>query len=214
MNDVDKKESINLYDLIHNISLLKYESSENRGNILFCSLDITLEDKLILSKPIPITEYSSATVIRKLLEISSGDVSLFCNGEVIFGIGKRDMKQNLPRKAFLIDFKGQGEWDVITSRNQKVMSVAYRVPSIPKASVKESEFAKQFEKTFNTLEYENVWKFIDLAKKQPHGTMVVITQNAENEAVRLCNQSFLINKTSEIPDSIVKGSNRQSYFIR
>ncbi|MCU5303196.1 diadenylate cyclase [Bacillus toyonensis] len=55
------------------------------------------------------------------------------------------------------------------------------------------------------MEYQNVWSFIDIEKKQPHGTMVVITKEDQREAERLCNQGFLINKTNEIQDSIVKG---------
>lgn len=203
--DLEEKESVNLYNLMHNISLLKYESSENRGNILFCSRDIELESKLILTKPIPLTEYSSITAIRKLLEISGGDVSLLSDGNFVFGIGKRNGIQDLPRKAFIINFKGQGEWDVVTAKNQKVMSVTYRVPSMPKVSVKEAEFAKQFEKTFGFSEYQNVWRFIDLAKNQSHGTMVVITKEAEREAERLCNQSFLINKITDLQNGIING---------
>ncbi|PFI96857.1 hypothetical protein COI88_27905 [Bacillus cereus] len=205
MNDIGKNEGFNLFELMHNISLLKYESSENHGNILFCSCDIELEDKLILSKPISLIEYSSVTAIRKLLEISSGNVSLLCDGEFIYGIGKRTMEKNLPKKTFRIEFKGQGEWDVVTSKDKKVMSVANKVPSMPKTPVKEPEFAKKFELTFNSSEYENTWKFINSAKNQPHGTMVVITKSAKGEAERLCNQSFLINKKSEIQDSIIKG---------
>ncbi|MEH7856344.1 hypothetical protein V7652_28370, partial [Bacillus thuringiensis] len=202
---LEEKESVNLYNLMHNISLLKYESSENRGNILFCPRDIELESKLILTKPIPLTEYSSITAIRKLLEISGGDVSLLCDGNFVFGIGKRNAIQDLPLKSFIIDFKGQGEWDVVTAKNQKVMSVVYRVPSMPKVAVKEPEFAKQFEKTFESSEYHNVWRLINLAKNQSHGTMVVITKEAEREAERLCNQSFLINKITDLQDGIIKG---------
>ncbi|MCU5303195.1 hypothetical protein OCE40_15010 [Bacillus toyonensis] len=98
LNDIDKNESINLFDLMHNISLLKYESSEKRGNILFCSPDIELPNKLILLKPIPLTEYGSEPAVRKILEISSGDVSFLCDGEFIFGIGKRNVMQNSSKK--------------------------------------------------------------------------------------------------------------------
>ncbi|TVX83307.1 hypothetical protein FQP34_07055 [Peribacillus simplex] len=205
MNDMDKKEGINLFELMHNISLIKYESNENRGNILFCSRDAKLENKLILSKPIPLIEYSSAIAIRKLLEISGGDVSLLCDGEYIFGIGQKNVGQDLPKKSFKIIFNGQGKWDVVTSKNQKVMSVAYKVPSLPKTPVEEPEFAKKFKETFDSLEYKNVWGFIELAKKQPHGTMVVVTKEAEKEADRLSNQSFLIKKTNEFEDGIVNG---------
>ncbi|KAB0443977.1 diadenylate cyclase [Lysinibacillus fusiformis] len=205
LGDVESEESINLFDFIHNISLLKYESSENHGNILFCSRDIDLENKLMLSDPITLKEYSSAKSIRKLLETSGGDVSLLCDGVSIWGIGKRDMKQDIPQKSFIVVFKGQGEWDVINYTNKSVMSVSYRIPSLPKIAVKEPDFAIQFEKTFQSTEYQNVWKFIESAKNQPHGTMVVVTKDAENEAKRLCKQSFLINKIGEIQDSIVNG---------
>ncbi|MBU8689486.1 diadenylate cyclase [Priestia megaterium] len=204
LDDQGKKKCINLFDSIHNISLLRYESSENHGNLLFCSRDIEIANKIIFSKPISLTEYSSATTIRKLLEISSGNISLLCDGEFIFGIGQRDEMQNLPKKFFAINFKGQGKWDVVTSKNEKVMSVAYRVPTMPKASLKEAEFAEQFKKTFDSLEYTNVWGFIDVAKKQAHGTMVVVTKAAEGEAKRLCNQSFSINKTDQIQNSLIK----------
>lgn len=203
--DLQEEDSINLFDLMHNISLLKYESSENHGNILFSSPDIVLENKLILAKPIPLKEFSSAKTIRKLLEISSDDVSLLCDGVSIIGIGKRNSEQDLPKDSFIVEFKGQGEWDVINNKNNRVMSVSNRVPSMPKIAVKKPEFSKRYKETFHSSEYENVWNFIELAKNQPHGTMVVVTKDAENEAKRLSKQSFLISKTNNIPDSIIKG---------
>ncbi|MBH0167567.1 hypothetical protein IHV12_21910 [Fictibacillus sp. 7GRE50] len=202
--NVDKNDGTNLFDLMHNVSLLKYESSENNGNILFCSQDIELENKIILTNPIPLSEFSYAA-IRKLLEICSGDVCLLCDGNFIFGIGKRNVLQRLTKKAFIIDFKGQGKWDVVSYKNNKVMSVTHRVPSMPKSSVQETDFAIQFKKTFDSLEFQNVWRFINLAKEQSHGTMVVISKEAESESQRLCNQSFLINKTNEIQDRIING---------
>lgn len=204
LGEENTRKNVNVFDMLHNISLLKYESSENKGNILFCTREIELENKIILSKPVSLIGSNSAKAIRKLLEISNEDICLLCDGVNIFGIGKRSVGQNLPLKSFMIEFKGQGEWDVLNFNNKRIMSVAYKVPSLPKQAVKEPEFAKKFQETFHSSSYQSTWNFINFAKNQTHGTMVVITNDAEAQAKRLSKQSFSINKIDNIDGSMVE----------
>ena len=81
-------EYVKLFQLFHEVSLLRYEGSENNGSILFYSVneDLRLDEKIRLTKPIPL-EKVHYKKIRKLLEICNEDMCLLCNGVVINGVG-------------------------------------------------------------------------------------------------------------------------------
>lgn len=206
-NFLSKHDSTYIFETIHNISLLRYEGSENSGNILFCLNDIELEQKIFLQQKFSIGD-SDVRVIRKLSEISNDNLYLLCDGVNIFGIGKKKNGCLMPDNSFSIKFRGQGTWDVIRFHGEEeivLMSVNYGIPSLPKSSVTQNEFANKFETAFNSKDYQNVWSFVEYAKKQNHGTMVVVTEEVNTEVDRLSNQCFSLEKTPISCPTVIQG---------
>lgn len=212
-----KYEDIRLFQSFHEISLMSYEGIENTGRILFCSGDkkLYLDQEIRLSEPIPL-EKTYYKKIRKLLETCNEEMYLLCNGAVISGIGKLYQNGELPAHSFKVGFKGSGSWDLSVLKGEsifeKLLMVNHGTCRLPKGPIKKNEFEKKFNGIFNnvdkqSLDYSSneVWNYINFAQNQKHGTMIVITDNAESEANRLSNQSFGISKTKGFDYKVVIG---------
>ncbi|PFB01861.1 hypothetical protein CN383_11180 [Priestia megaterium] len=194
-------DGYDLYDRLHNLSLLKYEGEENRGKILFCN-DLSFSDNFIrLKQNIPLSDTRNLRTIRKLLEISINDVFLFCDGESIYGIGKISTEKKIEESNFSISFKGQGCWELRNDADDITMSVSNGVPSLSKQQIGKEAFLIKWKEVFNESGYNDaLWDFVNEARDQKHGTMIVITDKAKEETDRLSKNSFSII-ANEIKDS-------------
>lgn len=194
----DKQSSI--FDNINNLSLLKYEGSENSGKILFCEHS-ELEEAILLKDAVELSNYRG---VRKLLETTRRNLYLICDGYRI--VGFLDSSNGLvhSEKVVVINFRGLGQWELEQPLNTPIMSVEYGVPSMPKVSISEDDFASKFEKVFEDSDYCNAWSLVNSAKHEEHGTMVVIVEDAYKEVQRLQKQSFPIKSLGKINSSNIK----------
>lgn len=190
------QDTYDLFDRIHNLSLLKYEGEENRGKILFAPPSYS-QNFIEFEKEISLRDRKSLRSIRKLLEISNENVALFCDSEDIVGVGTVDTENKFGNSSKMsIQFKGHGSWELRDWKNNIIMDVKYGVPKLPKQAINEEAFLEICNKTFGSADvfcyYDKLWDFVDTAKKQKHGTMIVVSDNAKEEAKRLSKNSFAI----------------------
>ena len=200
-------EIANLYDIVHNISLLKYENTENSGRLLFAPKSTRMDSRIHLHNKISIIDYKSVILVRKLLETSKNGVSLLCENETIYGIGIIKDGQ-LPKNSFTIKFIGQGEWEALDEENHIIMRVSYGIPMLPKPPLDKESFFEKFKTTFGNEEVpEEVWKYVNEAIRQSHGTLVVITDEptAYDQVDDLANQCFRTAEIAEVDDLIKNG---------
>lgn len=205
VNDVLYNFEYDLYDKLHNLSLLKYEGEENQGQILFFDsshdvynvydfADVFFEFK----NYIRLSDNSNLRAIRKLLEINNHNIALVCDGEYICGLCRLSEQYNFkfgayPKRVFSIKFKGQGCWEVKNEENAAMMDVSYGVPSLPEQVIDKKSFFNKCKDVFGESGFsKKLWDFINEARNQKHGTMVVITDEAVSEADRLSQNSFPI----------------------
>lgn len=196
----EQSESLSIYYTINNLSLIKYEGSENKGKILFCREIENLPNAILLQEGIELANYRA---VRKLLEISNGNLYLISDGFKVYGFIEGNSLTGLT-KYFIVTFNGLGQWEVEQPIGKRIMSVSYGVPSLPKTPISEEYFARKFEKVFDMKTYNDVWKLIDNARNQHHGTMVVVTDDAPQEVKRLWKQSFPLKTSSEISHTNIK----------
>lgn len=198
----------NLYDKVHNLSLLKYEGEESKGQIIFIDeFKAEYHENSIIEfeKRISLRDSENLRSIRKLLEISHDDVFLICDGEYIRGTGvfsdnyRYKYRHNIYNdKVFTIKFNSQGCWELRNNKNDIMINVSYGIPSLPKQVIDRNTFNNECKKIFGTCCdededcYEDVWNFIEEARKQKHGTMIVINELAAEEAQRLSRICFPI----------------------
>ena len=183
-------------DTCNYVSSLKYEGDVSIGKLIICqkehpNLDIVLK----LISPIELTEYKK---FRKLLEIASRDLSLYSDGTKILGWGKIKGKYDEQNQDLLtINFNGSYKWELVHG-SHTMLVVEHTVPSLPKIKIKREIFDDLLKRTFLAISPENIenlWRIVSAAEEQKHGALLIISNESEEEANRLANQSTVIEPT-------------------
>ncbi|MCE2507142.1 MAG: DNA integrity scanning protein DisA nucleotide-binding domain protein [Nitrosopumilaceae archaeon] len=179
------------------VSSLKYEGDASVGKLIVCKggQHPNLEIVLKLATPVQLTEYRK---IRKLLEIASRDLSLYCDGLQILGLGKIKGEYDEKNQNLLtIDFTGAHKWELVHGTNTMLI-VEYTNPRLPKSKINKEKFDDLLKRTFleiSSEDIERLWNIVITATAQKHGTLLIISSEAEKESVRLMNQSTRVDPT-------------------
>jgi hypothetical protein len=192
-----------LFDACNAISALKYEGSEGVGAMLLARRNHPeIYQLLTLDTPVPLRDYRS---VRKLLELAEGSVRLLSDAVNVYGLGSLMPGHDFNKgEIFLINFTKHYTWEFVHA-GQVMMKAAYGVPSLPKGQLDEPKFRSGLYQTFPELPEEDaqkLWLLMNEVTKLRHGTIVVITEGAEEEAKRLENQSFKITPMAMAPSFI------------
>jgi hypothetical protein len=187
------------FDHLNIISTLQYEGSANKGSLIY--IEENKSNNLLVDFVKPI-ELKSHTEIRKLLQMTNDKYSLVINDEYkIIGIGSMNNYKNQKR----IIFSGHFSWKYY-DEGELVFSCIKSLPILPLNLSKEknNSIKEKLELVFDKkYSYNNLSKIINSAKKQKHGTMLVITENAEAESERLKKSGICINPV-EIDEDITQ----------
>lgn len=179
-------------DIFNALSALKYESGTNYGSILaLCGTKDKTFDEVQSNYEVYINfkcaikiEDDSYRKIRKLLEMAKNNLSLLMNEDgKIYAIGK--MIDNPSCEYYKISFDGFLKW-TLYKNNEKLLCYENMIPMIPDKEMGISnENLELLKRTFDisdTSKFENI---IQKAVSQKKGTIVVFTENANDEASRL-----------------------------
>ena len=182
------------YEACNEIASLKYEGAVGLGSLVVASKDhknirMTLE----LGSPIKVGDFR---MVRKFLEISDNNSIIICDSALIYGLGEIQGRYN-PKEEnlFTISFTSYFNWTVSHDGNP-LMEVAYRQPSLPREKIDRDAFYSDFRRIFMGIlkpQLDDLWEAVNEATDQKHGTMIVISDQAQTEAQRLGSQSFPIN---------------------
>jgi len=175
------------------VSSLKYEGDSSVGKLIVCKENHpNLEVSIKLATPVKLSEYRK---IRKLLEIASRDLALYSNGTEILGLGKIKGEYDEKNKDLLtIKFSGSNKWELVHG-NHTMLIMDHANPKLPKLRINKEIFDDLLKRIFLGIsdeEIENLWKIVDTATVQKHGALLIISNEAENEAIRLSHQSTKI----------------------
>ncbi len=180
-----------LYDACNSIASLKYEGAEGLGKIIIAKKDhpnvrLTLQ----LQEPIRVRDFRK---VRKFLELSNDNALIISDSELIYGLGEQTGKYNPKDESlFVINFISHFKWEVLHDNNS-MMVVEYKQPNLPKERMDRVKFYSDLKRIFKDIDksqLDDLWDITSEATKQKHGTMLVITDNAKAEAMRLGKQSF------------------------
>lgn len=180
-----------LFETCNMISSLKYEGAEGLGKMIIAKKDHSnIRLKLELQQPIRLNNYRK---VRKFLEISNDNSIIISDSVYLYGLGEKVGHYNPKEESlFIIDFMSHFKWQV-SHDNTPLMMVEYRQPNIPKERMNRSKFYSDLSRVFNTIQRNQLdilWDITTEATQQKHGTMLVVSANAKEEAKRLGNQSF------------------------
>lgn len=185
-----------LLELANAISSERYEGGGSKGRLLIAASDNpALQVQINLSKPVSIHDYRA---VRKLLEISSHDMALICDGRNIWGLGSLDYSKIVADgKTFEIKFTEHYTWELY-HLDDVLFRVKYRQARLPRKRFDEIVVRDHLERIFQVSgsQADLLIDAVQAAVEQRHGTMLVISAEAANEAERLKAQSTLIEPTS------------------
>lgn len=195
-----------VFDALNGISSLPYEGKGAIGDLLFAPLSSDAIDlRVRLRSPVPIAHHKLA---RKMVETTGWDLSCLCSGrEGISGLGV--VRNRSADNVIRVRFSGHYKWDLYY-KDVLVMHSAFGVPKLPIANIKESTFCAAARRLFPTIREEAercLWRVVEVAMRQRHGTIVVISATAEEEAKRLKKQSTAIEPVVLTPDLVGRLSN-------
>lgn len=234
-----KIDYLNPFYDFNTISVLRYEGESCFGKILLAAKPLIHNNINVIikfEKPIEINECESKK-IRKLLNISDKNSFLIADPNHIYGVGTLDNSNALVKESlFVVNFKGYFEWEfgyVEESISQdfqinRIMVVKNGKPSLPKSRVSQEEFENRCNQIYKSIQSDSIsflWKILNRAIEQKHGTMLVILDEdgAKEEAKRLGNQCFkispeildieLIESLTSIDGAILLSANCQCHAL-
>ncbi|MBL3889123.1 DNA integrity scanning protein DisA nucleotide-binding domain protein [Bacillus cereus] len=198
-------KSTNIFHTLNAISALRYEGNEGIGQLVLAAKEHrNIEVNLKLVQPIKLTE---SKAIRKLLEIASEDFKLLSDGEFVYGFGKIRARYNTESEnLFIVDFLSHYTWELGHHNSHKLMKVTYGQPIVKKNFIGRDEFEGKLKEVFEKNQIDNfakLWALVEAAKKQKHGTILAILENAEAEANRLTSQCIKLHPI-ELSDNIME----------
>lgn len=195
-----EKGLMRLFSVCNTLSSLRYEGEESRGGMLLSRRNHpNVEMILALTRPINLGDFPA---VRKLLEMSNDEVSLLCDTDVIYGLGRPHGVYDPARHdLFFVSFTQHYHWDLLHG-GRVLMHVEYGQPTLPKQRVNRLNFRRALDKVFGLrdgAQAERLWEVVQEAARQKRGTMVVITTEARAEAERLRTQSTLLEPVLPTP---------------
>jgi len=202
------------YDKLNKISSLNYEGKAIKGNILFTKKEIlnkvdghpNLDIVMMFATRIPLSNFRH---VRKLLELSKGNICLISDSESIYGLGRKRGRYQLDREdLFEVSFTNYYTWE-LSHDAQKLMRASHEHISLPKAKVAYESFffkLKQVFKDIDNAKIRALYLLLMEAIKYNKGTLLVFSTNAASEARRLKNQCFQvapITMTNDVIRSVI-----------
>lgn len=179
-----------LFAAVNQIARMKHEGEASAGRMLLArKAHPDVEMNVELASPISLREHRS---VRKLLEMSSKDLCLLWDRGSIYGLGRKTEKQSTD--IFDIEFVSQYSWRLLNNERQ-LMIVQYEQPRLPRdePALPLHALSSKLDEVFNIENpelTELLSELLRVAADQPHGTMVVVTENAQEESERLAKQSI------------------------
>lgn len=180
-----------VFENLNKISELRYEGGETLGTIVFAPPNLlSLNYDSVFLQPIPLDTHR---LVRKVVEISDDKLCCICQGDKgIVGFGSLpDFGDTFVFRAV---FTGHYRWALYVN-DTLLMNCAFGVPSVPQPRLTEKVFFSNIQRILPGLtlnQGEALWSAVSAAMDQRHGTMLVVSDAASNEAQRLSSQAIAI----------------------
>ena len=197
-----------LYDACNGIAALRYEGDEGVGSLLVSRRQHpALIPVMTLETPVTLRDHRS---IRKLLEITEGDMALISDASQVFGLGRLVPESDARYEAlFTVNFTHHFGWEMSHS-GHVMMRVVSNTPRLPQGRVEADNFARAINKVFSDLpaaDIDYLWDLALTATGQPNGTILVFTAGAAAEARRLARQCFRVVPRTLLPQVLRQVTN-------
>lgn len=180
-----------LFDACNKLSIARYEGAENQGHIIVTQKDhSSIEMVSVLEIPFTFRDFRK---VRKLLQLSSNELGMVCNTHQVIGLGKiKESYDSSSESVFNVHFKGIHCWDV-SHNNNVIMRMRYGIPDFETELINKQRFLSDAQRIFSGVEPQNLQNLLTLAfaiSKQANGALLIISDKAHEESMRLSTQCF------------------------
>lgn len=182
-----------IYNILNTISSLKYEKKENNSYILFSGKrNNFIEYKVEFETPSDFLNYRKT---RKLLEITSSDNFLITDGVCVYGYGRIANDYNPASESiFTVKITGNYTFEVLHANNLMLRS-EYNKISINKTRISKNFIFNTVKRIFRIDDAKTLnmyHQIISSCISSDHGTIIVFTPRASEEALRLEQDSMKV----------------------
>jgi hypothetical protein len=188
-----------LYDALAELAGFRYEGAANHGRVILARKDNPhIETIVELRRDVDLME---ARGVRKLLEMTSDELALLADGGKAYALG-RLCPSYVPdaEDAFLVEFRGERSWH-LSHAGTELMRVRNGSPSLPLKPPSEAGLVETLERVLGPdADVPRLRDLVIAASEQKHGTLVVISDHANEEAARLGAQATVITPLVMTPE--------------
>jgi len=172
-----------VFERINLLSSLRYEGAEVVATIAFVESAEreTFPLNLAFEFPVP---FSEALWARKMLALCTKEVTIVATPEAMIGLASRSQVEAKARPA--IELLGRNTWR-LRHGDVVLMETTLGTPSLPAPPLSKAKFEETLRRVLAATEFdlEALWALVEAAVKASHGTMLLITPTATDEAARL-----------------------------
>jgi hypothetical protein len=188
-----------IYELCNTLSLQKYEGEEGEGQIVFARRDHpSAKLSLRLRSPVRVYDYGA---VRKLLQMGSGKLSLFCNSRCIYGLGTVEQYDPTGEDLFVVKFLKRFTWEM-SHADHVLMHCREGKPQLCAPGPRPAAIREALTRIFKDDRIDHLAILAETVATQKHGAMLVITPSAAEEANRLAKQGTVIEPVPLTPELI------------
>ena len=200
------------FDALNTLSWKTHEGELAGGEIHFFHWDNWHLEMLVEFKHPP--ELHDIGAARKVIEMAKAKTLLKTDEEGLYlvssdgsinGIGRlkelEDKYDSYDSDLFIVRFTGYYRWELRHKEGGVMMEVINGVPTLPGDPVGKVKFEDHVRRRFikSPPDVEALWNIV----KQKHGTMIVISSEAAQEADRLEDQSTVSKKPVSLTEEIL-----------
>lgn len=181
-----------LFGKFNRLSQLMYEGKTSLGSIILADKDDAgIQYLLKFAEPIQLSQTRWG---RKVLQLAGSSASLIAGPEAIYGVGS---PTNTEKPYYTVDFVDHFHWQLRLGP-QILMQSRFGSPSLPNEMISPERFASNLSRIFGDVSADALATFksaLDALLVLPRGSMLVVAEDAAQEARRLSKQGTTINPT-------------------
>lgn len=181
-----------LFQAVNRLSQLLYEGEVGAGRMILTSADdpnieyvLRLQDNVFLREP---------RWARKLLQMASGASALIAEYDRIVGLGR---VSDLSGPSYAIEFLDHHRWDLLHG-DQVFLRSQFGEPRLPQEAIDKDRFTDNMRRVFKGIDdqaVERLKNVLEVLVRLPHGSSLVIAEDAAEEAKRFARQGTVIEPT-------------------
>jgi hypothetical protein len=189
-----------LFDVCNRISSLRYEGAASAGHLIVARENHpAVKTRVAFARSV---EVHNVRASRKLLELASQNLALHVNAKNVFGLVEVADYAAGQEDLYEVNILGHHFWE-LAHAGQALMRVRDGLPSLPAPPLEEARLRTDLHRIFRNVTMEQVNLLVSLVNEavgEKHGTMLVVSKDAANEAKRLANQGTRLEPCFMTPE--------------